>query len=573
MISFKEMIMNKIVSVLLCLACIVALTACGSGSEEVSGQDEQTPLAVDAGSDVSEDTPAGGDSDTEEAEGAGDEAETSDEEQEVSGDHMELVNTYFDNSKYTDDEGRLYFQSFGNHILCSLDTEKSCPGLARTLTSLADDEEKEFRDEIREYDSDAREFSDSMSVGDTAAYYSRYAEDVLKRADDRCVSILRLINGYLGGAHPDYYYKTYNISPDTGEQIKLSDVISDKESLNRILEKKLTEEYPEVDYFDLQGSLAEYDMSVIESGENPAGDFVYAYDFTLDPDGIAFYFSPYSLSAYVYGDQMVKILYEEEPSLFKTDYAYEGAYISYITETENKYGIGGTVQSVGASRSGYEEDGYYQSVDIHKGDETISIDDIYYYSTISFLSHSDKGDYMFVITNMDNDYRVFYIADLNGEAPVLIDKDEELSYTFKDYFDTDNGIYGIVLPLDPDSMEFSVRCDLLSTYNAYGEFEISDKGTLENKDVYFLIPDGCDLRSIASLQSDIVDEAGNIKERSVTIPEGEEYTLYRTDGKSIVDAKLSDGRIIRMEVSPDYPHVVNGMIDENELFETLYYAG
>ncbi len=125
--------------------------------------------------------------------------------------------------------------------------------------------------------------------------------------------LVRISNGYLGGAHPDFYYETWNIDPSTGKEILLSDVISSQEKLNEILEQKLLADYPDVEYFGLKDSLAEYDMSLKESEEKDDGDFLYAYEFTLDPDGISFYFSPYGVSAYAYGDQVVKILYDEDP--------------------------------------------------------------------------------------------------------------------------------------------------------------------------------------------------------------------------------------------------------------------
>ena len=54
---------------------------------------------------------------------------------------------------------------------------------------------------------------------------------------------------------------------------------------------------------------------------------------------------------------------------------------------------------------------------------------------------------------------------------------------------------------------------------------------------------------------------------------GEDYTLYRTDGKGIVDAKLSDGKIVRLEVSEELPHKINGVISEDKLFDGMHYAG
>ena len=68
--------------------------------------------------------------------------------------------------------------------------------------------------------------------------------------------------------------------------------MTDQKKLNDVLEKKLTEDYPDVEFFDLKESLGEYDMSITEGKDEDDG-YHYAYDFTLDPDGVSFYFSPY----------------------------------------------------------------------------------------------------------------------------------------------------------------------------------------------------------------------------------------------------------------------------------------
>ncbi len=489
-------------------------------------------------------------------------------------DALRMINTYFDESKYTEDKREIYFQCFGNHILCSFDAEKQYPRLAKTLRELADDEEKFFRNEIRDSDSDALDFAKDMRADGTEAYYSHYASDVLKRADSKCVSIVRIMNGYLGGAHPDYYYETYNISSKTGSKIKLSDVINSQEDLNKILEQKLLADYPDVEFFGLSESLADYDMSINESGEDAEGNYLYAYDFTLDPDGIAFYFSPYGISAYAYGDQVVKILYDEEPSLFKEDYSAGGGYISYLTDRENKYATQSIAESISISKDDYDENGSFKKIEVEKAGRTVEIGDLYFYGLTAYiLSDEEYGDFVYLIASTDNDWRQLFVVDINKDKPELVDVSGNLSYTYNEYIDGNNGIYGSVLPTDANGMELAARCDLLSTYNAYGSFKAASDGTPELIGKYLTVPNGYVLTSLADLETEIVDDDGKTVERSVTIPKGEEFTLYRTDGSGIVDAKLSDGRIVRLNVSKEYPHVVNGGLTDEKLFDGLRYAG
>ena len=330
-----------------------------------------------------------------------------------------------------------------------------------------------------------------------------------------------------------------------------------------------------MEYFGLEDSLEEYSIDVSESGEQEnGGDHVYAYDFTLDPDGIAFYFSPYGISAYAFGDQTVKILYDEEPGLFKQSYAVEGGYISYLHDSENKYSLGSIAESVCVERTDFDENGYYQGIDVIKGKSRVHIWDLYAYSFKAFIARAGEKDHLYVMVNMDNDYKRLLAFDIDGSRPVQEETDQEIAYTYRDYYDEGSGLYGIMMPIDPEDMDLAVNCDLLSTYNAYGSFAVDEDGSLDMDGKYLTIPEGrYELTLKQDLTTDIVDEDGRVTDKEETISKGEVFTLYRTDGESIVDAKLSDGRIVRMEVTPEYPHKVNGNINEERLFDGLAYAG
>ena len=173
---------------------------------------------------------------------------------------------------------------------------------------------------------------------------------------------------------------------------------------------------------------------------------------------------------------------------------------------------------------------------------------------------------------MDDDATQLLVAGLNGKL-TLSDGGGIYNLQYRYYYDEGNGRYGDILPLDPGNMELGKRCDLLSTYSAYGEYEAGADGFPKLKGDYLRIPDGYTLTSKAELQTDVVDEDGTVTDKDVLIPIGENYTLYRTDGKEIVDAKLSDGRIVRLILSDGLPQLVNGVIEEGDLFEMLYYAG
>ena len=73
------------------------------------------------------------------------------------------------------------------------------------------------------------------------------------------------------------------------------------------------------------------------------------------------------------------------------------------------------------------------------------------------------------------------------------------------------------------------------------------KGFPELIGEYLMVPDRFTLISKEDVKADIVDEEGRVKEKDAGISKGGRFTLYRTDGREIVDATLPDGRIVRFK--------------------------
>ncbi len=568
--------MKRKTALLVLLSILLIMPAgCGKTTKIVSEKIDRSSASDSDKEDVSEEKESA--KEKEPSEKGSEDSVSSDAAKDGDGKYR-LVRTYFDQSKSTESGGYTYFQCFGDHIICSLETETEYPKLAKALRELSEKEESEFREEIKKFDRDAFEYEESVRSSGGTGYYYHYASDLLKRADEKCVSIVRVLNGYLGGAHPDYYYETYNFDPSTGERIVLADVVANKEKLNEILEKKLLEDYPDVEFFGLKDSLAEYDMTLEDSEDredDDDGDHSYAYSFSLDPDGVSFYFSPYGISAYAYGDQVVKILYDEEPSLFTKDYSSKGGYVSFLTDYDNKYSIESIAEKLKVEMDDYDVNNYFHTLDIYKGKQNLKLEDVYYYNQASFMvDNTDDKKFLYIFGAMDNDYKELTGIDLNGNTLEEVQLDPNFRYCYSGYYDEASGIYGVVLPLYPDNMELGVHCDLLSTYTASGYFEVLDNGRLKLKDKYLIIPEGVFvLTAKQEFKADVVDEDGIIRDKDVAIPKGSELTLLRTDGVAIVDATLSDGRIIRLNLDGDFPHKVNNSTDAETLFDGMMFAG
>ena len=142
----------------------------------------------------------------------------------------------------------------------------------------------------------------------------------------------------------------------------------------------------------------------------------------------------------------------------------------------------------------------------------------------------------------------------------------------------DRNLYGYELITDSDDFALTFRCDLLASFNAYFDTSVGPDGTpVLPEDGFYSVPDYIGtLQSAKAFKADIVDESGKVVQENAEIPAGETFKLLRTDGMTVVDAKLSDGRIARLELTrsdDNYTATVNGQISEEEAFKELLYAG
>ena len=477
-----------------------------------------------------------------------------------------MVN-YFDYSKYDYETGKMTLESSGSAIYCTGETVEAYPALAAELEKEAALSEKY----AKEFAGDQDEMTPESDKGSVYGIYSQREYSVVKRADEKVVSIESEFYTYAGGAHPMIGYDTRNIDPVTGKEIKLADVVKDQKKLNELLLARLRKNYPDATFVDDENLFAEYDMNVTASDLGAA-----AYTFTLDPDGICFYFSLYDLGTYADGVQTVKLLYRDTPELFVKDYVVSGGYVSGIVET-GWYDLGGdgTVDEIVCYGNEDEFNQAYESVYVKKNEKGLKTD-LYSYHMDTFLMHTeDNRDYLYVIAHMDNDASALYIYDLCQETPKLV---AETGYGLSYDGWEDRNLYGYELITDSDDFALTFRCDLLASFNAYFDTSVGPDGTpVLPVDGFYSVPDYIGtLQSAKAFKADIVDESGKVVQENAEIPAGETFKLLRTDGMTVVDAKLSDGRIARLELTrsdDNYTATVNGQISEEEAFKELLYAG
>ncbi len=233
----------------------------------------------------------------------------------------EIESVPFDMNVFGKDGDYKVFESYGNSYLLTDLSSRDYPQLADALKKIDENEKAEYKKTIDANLSDAEEFAKQMQQNGDDYSYMSYSETQLITCDDKIVSMLRTEYGYLGGAHPDYYYETFNLYSKTGENIPLSDVITDDDKLEDVLEDKLNREYPDGNFFDLDDSLDVFtlDDKKIDSDD----DFKVPDRFTMSPKGLVFYFGPYDLNSYADGTQQIEIQYSEIADILKPGFIYE----------------------------------------------------------------------------------------------------------------------------------------------------------------------------------------------------------------------------------------------------------
>ena len=160
------------------------------------------------------------------------------------------------------------------------------------------------------------EFADTSSEGDMLSWsMSNFAVPV--RCDKTVFSYIRTDDSYLGGAHPNSYMLGYNFDSQTGEELKLSDVVTDYDKTREYVISELKRQKEEEDwleYFDDYEETVDRMFNGVDVNEDDtdAAD-TYATEpsiqWTMNEDSIDIMFNRYDIASYAMGSLDVIIPY------------------------------------------------------------------------------------------------------------------------------------------------------------------------------------------------------------------------------------------------------------------------
>ncbi len=176
------------------------------------------------------------------------------------------------------------------------------PALNETLEAAADAKATEMATSyksLQEEAADMEEYAEdgiSLSIEDTLE---------LRRGDDKVLSVLEMDSEYHGGAHGYTVYKGQSYDVQTGQELKLADLIQDNDALLSYLAEQLIAAYPDVTFFTDNGEDADA-ASLTETLKTYYGD-LQELAFTVEPEGLTFYFSEDMLAPHACGMQQISI--------------------------------------------------------------------------------------------------------------------------------------------------------------------------------------------------------------------------------------------------------------------------
>ena len=214
-------------------------------------------------------------------------------------------------------------------------------------------------------------------------YYHPFESRVkplIHRGDTVVTSILYSGFTYMGGMNGDSYYYGENYDTQTGKELNLFDVVNDRSSLSYALREQLE---------DIADSNVNLDEVINAEKE---------YSWTLDYNGITFYFMPYAISPIATDVVVVTLSNKEYPEVLKNEYKVTPkAYgVELNPDVPFFYDVNGDGILDEIRAGGYASgDEYPGCVNLSVNGESITQEDWFFDYEATFVHNSDGRNYIY----------------------------------------------------------------------------------------------------------------------------------------------------------------------------------
>ena len=476
--------------------------------------------------------------------------------QQTSVEHLKDANICIDEYRYdpdSDEDSDIWIGYGFQKLFINDEGRNTFPKLAEAIDKYNDGVEASKETFL----SEKAEYLKNYNGDDSAAYFKR--EIKLTRVDDSVFSFIETRNQFKYNGWTQEYYTSagINIDTDTGEEIKLSDVIADEEKLIGLIYEKLDE----------------WDPTLRERGDN-VDDIVIKYIngeyedelcWVMMPYGITVFFNPGVLIAEAVVPLEITVTYLDNPELFTDKYtADKGNWAIPVSEAYIDVNGDGKSDHVYAESAAGEDSYEETKTGIYVNDKAYTFDNPY--SHIKEFNIIKNGDayYMYVITTQESDIIHTFIYKLSGSEVTFIgEEDGVISSGARDY-DNDFDFYRTGCLYNPEKFYLSYTIYMLDVFWGAKTAKIGGDGVASMLDDYYAVSEKVSPEFTAKTDITVkeVDEAGSVGEEK-TIPAETKFKIFRCDYESFVDCVLEDGSLIRIEMEksdPDdiWPDLING---------------
>ena len=446
---------------------------------------------------------------------------------------------------------------------------------------------------------------DIMDAGDAVQALGGEVHSMIRRADAKAVSVLNYWRDYSGGAHESYGYGAANFDTASGAEITLDDLLTDegKLTINARLGQELDAFYTEI---ALGYMLADYLLD--------------DYTFSLEPDGVTFWFNPYEIASYADGVLSAKLYFDRDTDMLKPDYKGqdEAWFVEIGTETPYRFASGDAFRTVEAWSvilkdysdwySGFgiefdapEDSGRWAERITLEDEETdwmapegrnIILDRTGYFSATFYYAHIPAGDYVLASLSMEDDGSEIIVYRADGTLAQTLNMTSPTAFTYPelpentddiDWSDYDS--YRRALT-DPYDTPLSTRFDLFGTWTGSGAYCLTADGfqLISMWDLLYITGE-----YVLTLNQDLTvtrrasDYWPLSMEEDFTLPAGTKVQLMAADtSQSAYFRVLESSAEFTKNVdfifalcynNPDeWPRTING-VEEYVIFDGLSYAG
>lgn len=547
---------KRLATLLACVLAAMTLTAC---TVNINGN-VPAPIADDVIEEVTDDTKDALSEDVMDKDELEDAQKPESDEESVPGLRLVVDHTYeLDDGM---EDGNYVMYSHMNTSFCHVD--KACadkyPLLASTLDDFAAGELANSKEIYAGYHEDIKKAQEMREDLMGEWFYER--RPAVMRCDDAVTSILECDFSYAGGAHPVSAYFAEVYDSKTGELLELADVVNDMDKVQELLADALKTNYPDTDFWGVDESLDRY-----FKGE------VAPLNWTADYEGVTFYFSPYDIAPYAAGLISAQIPFKGNESLFAQSIMnVPDAYAVAVDRSIPVFmDIDGDDTPEKIEAEFYDSDDSGGQLLCFVDEDQIGSEEIYSFETdFNIIKTSDNKIYLYANCLGDSDYKSIRVYDItNGEFKFV----DEVGFSTEGYYDEQTGTHYTGIITDPLNMHLVKRTDALYTGSGVSLFRVGDNGLPVNTQDYYILSGGLELTVKKDIDTTQIDKDTFDVIGDVTLKEGEKITLYRTDDVTFVDAILSDGKCVRLNVDLDtWPQEVEGKVAE-DYFDGIFYAG